>query len=53
MRDITIGLATFCAGLAMILLACGTPMKKTNAEKCAAMGGTYNAAARVCYMQVE
>jgi hypothetical protein len=52
-RDVVIGLTGLCAGLTLMLVACGSPAPQTNAEKCQAMGGAYNSAARTCTFQAE
>jgi len=45
---------TMCAIVAVLALtACGSPAPKTFAEKCQAIGGTYNTAAKTCVFQAE
>ncbi len=39
--------------LALMLLAGCATAKKTNAQKCKDMGGSYNAATRTCQLQSE
>jgi hypothetical protein len=44
-------LVNLSLALAVIVGACTTAPPKTDAQKCAAMGGTYNAATRSCQFQ--